>query len=776
MSYFGKITTLQGWNWNCRLRIFDDDGSSEISVVMNWSCSSGCIDLSPQIVWWDNFVNRCFTWDKENLLSKGINGLFLNDLECSTFPETSPNTRPKKYTSWSKIQIELNPTQDGTPAQAYRVSCIQNDTYCLSLQSGRNDVWCDDIYTWFFTEILNCTLAPWSQCTTKYLTQESDTCEWKENCSCRQGWFSTVCQYQVPYTDCPWQTCSDPGQEYYETILGCSYYCKDHRQWWRYIRNDCTRRNANWERCTTRQASDINNSTQLKWEVEANIENYANQCRRYWNTITNGSWWYKCKDAAIAWSNWIPYPWNSLTDAWNIIIERDLENWSWCAKNGNITMNWSKYLWERTVWVQLKDKSNAVSAKRETDIVVYDIPEYSGVVNYTTWWHFPRLSITDNKNILNGWLQQILHVTDIERLHGISWFSGSKTEIERQILELYERFIKWYSYKAIVKSMTSERFEKWHCNQTVTKTWEFSVYMWNTCTCIAGDCTWNYQQFSWLTRHIPAIDNWCKSISAIEITWVTLEQREDNPNIICEWEATFDENWNIIDSWSLTQVNCNTPTFDHREAKAYTDIQACDNACVTDRRWCYGNDDENWFWWTYHWECNHRHWCPFWYQAEQVRDFFPKEPIDACIWWNLTPHTSNSWYDCYLECKNWNCYDNDWHKLYSCLPQGTEHTIETWDDAELCNAYCKLWICYRYQNWKWNQMDSCIGSWNATQSDYINDAQACNSLCQDWICYNNNGWKIDSCLSTVVGQSAALIRQRSAIQICASQLIWEVIP
>ena len=741
ISFFGTISTLQGWNWNCRLKIFDDDGSAEISVIMNGSCSSGCIDLSPQVVWWDNFVNRCFTWDEESLLSKGINGTFLNDAECNTFPQTNPSTkRIKKYTSWSTIQIELNPTKEGTPAQAYRVSCIQNETYCLNLRSGWNDIWCDDIYSWFFTEIMNCTLDPWTQCTTKYLTQQTTTCEWRENCSCSQNRrWRTTCEYQIPYTDCNWKNCTNPGASYYETILGCTYYCKNQRFQW----NVCTRRNGNWERCTTRNASDIM-SQNRRWEIEANIENYANQCRRYWNIVTNGSWWYMCEDSAIAWSDWIPYPWNSLTDAWNIIIERDLENWAWCAKNGNITMNWSKYLWERTVRIQLKDKNNTVSAKRETDIVIYDIPEYSGVVNYTTWWHFPRLSITDNKSISNAWIQQTLHVTDINRLYGVSWFSWSKTETEKQIMELYERYIKLYTYKAIVKSMTSERFEKWFCEKTIMNTWIFNVYMWNSCTCIEGDCIWDYQSF-WLERHIPAVDNWCKSISATEITWVTVEERQNNQNIICEGEATYDENWNIIDSWSLTRVNCNTPTFDHRELKQYTDIQACDNACTTDRRWCYGNDDENWFGWK-----NHREGFLFW--GEYVRDILPKEPIDACIWENLTQHTSNDWYECYQQCQNWNCYDNNWHKISSCLPQGTQYTTETFSDPSLCNAYCALWICYRYNNWNWGgwkQMSSCIGSWGASQSSYINDSVACNNICQEWKCYSNTGWKIENCISTV---------------------------
>ena len=139
-SYISNNTHITLW-WReyCTLELYDWDTTKEITVTLS-VCSNWCAPtLTPEIIWWSKFINRCYTnWVQWNWT-------FINDPFCGQYPQTKPsNTVTKKFSSWNIIEINLNGHSD-VPLYKYRVSCIEDDTYCSRLEERWNDIWCDDI-------------------------------------------------------------------------------------------------------------------------------------------------------------------------------------------------------------------------------------------------------------------------------------------------------------------------------------------------------------------------------------------------------------------------------------------------------------------------------------------------------------------------------------------------------------------------------------------------------------------------------------------------------
>ena len=611
VNYQYRASALINWWYDtCNIEISDGDSWKEIvmKVVLcrdNGSCAP---EIQPIIVWWTKFIDRCYTWwyNTWNVWS------FLFDSACNNMPLTLPSdTQPHKYTSWSHIIIDINKQKiqiwnsefDWAPIARYRVSCLEGDSYCTEYRWWWNDIGCDGIYTWYFQNIWSCkwsntsnnwngkcSLRPdnWASCCKNRLWSQRiwaclDSFEWwfVEGLAWLR-WEKVYCE-DLNSQYCR-RGCNDvPWSWYFEHILGCTY--TDNTLFWQCIAEDTlqilwvtiwwwsSQNGTCWRWC----------STNVIWKN--NITDYINECKTKWNSLTNNSWWYECINMESARSNWMTYEWN---------IDVDIEALPGYSNYGNLTPNGSKYLWERTIWVQVEDTNRYRSKKEKTDIVIYDIWDYRNVNRYHPRTTSPILTegeynpepTSDNKSRIN-WN---VWVEDAPLLHGLLWYTWLQSEKESMLMDLYQRYISFSSYHTISKNMITFRLMKWICQPWAYQevSWTFTTRINNNCTCSGPSCTWDYNKFVkirsgyWLTWHIPAMDYWCEKLEGYVATDVTPEKYQNNPNMICFGE--------------LTGISCSFNTTRRiREFSGENAKEQCQDACygADSNFWCFSETGDN---------------------------------------------------------------------------------------------------------------------------------------------------------------------------------------
>lgn len=530
------------WNDHCRIRIYDDDDENGIIVTATYQiCTKDCKpEVKATIVWWEKFIDRCYQAWKYTHTS----WTFLYDIPtCANLPSMRHSTKSSsKYTSWSTISINLTATWSLAP-KSYRISCIEDDTYCTSVSTWWNDIWCDNIYSWYFENV-------------RWCTRSNSRSIWP--CKYSATWSDLDNSY-LNGTRCRRACQNSPTEEYFTNILWCvrsnnpndgpclsnSY----REQIWSFLFWDP------WGTCRRWCSLNLVKPTA--------IQNRVNECHTQRDILTQNSGWNVCNNMAIAWSDWITY---------DDFITFDLENWPWCAKNWEIVPWWSKFQSERTVWVQIKDLNWNISDKAKTDVVVYDLWNYNGKKNYS-WTHSPVL----NEYSILGWSDHFeitVEAEDTWLVYDIVWRKWESNATEKLVKEFYEQFIQSYSPFNIWKSENSEWFRKWTCTRYSTLTDIFSSPINNNCSCVWNYCNKDYTNYSWLTHDLPFLHTWCSWLAWQDIAEVSQETVNSNPNYICEWE--------------LTGIEC-TYSENRIKSQRYTNLSDCETACSSSTLWCFSD-------------------------------------------------------------------------------------------------------------------------------------------------------------------------------------------
>ncbi len=544
-EYIDASTTP--WRYDdCTLIISDDDWS--IKVIIHWL---KCTDynyckpiIEPEISWWPSFVDWCYSWWYEH-------GLWLFTFDnsvCQYIPETKPVTDASvtKYTSGSEISINTNYSWTLSLKQ-YRASCIPNTSICTNITLWRHDIWCDDIYSWYFTTLRSCTRSNKSSAWSCWFKENWDKCckNWSWG-RCRDnvdGLFSFLEEAlwgSTNLVDCRnisycrrW--CSDsPGSWYFEDVLWCTY--TNNTLYWQCISSTSLFFGSNiyWEDSQWR-CRRCGNNRPIVWTN--NINDTIADCQNDWAGYTSGSNVYSCDQMENARTERKDFPSDSISPLYSI-SSRDIENWSWCTNENKLSPE-SPYQWQRSVWIQVKDTNNFISDITESDLVIYDKEVTYGTRSPTLTGY----SATRELGIESMTLNYSVEVSDTGLFHKIQLTSWGQSSTEQFVTNLFQTRIKPLVLYNISKEVTSLRFMKWYCKKFETKTWIFNAPINNSCTCTGRDnintCSWDYQDFSdkWLTGRIPAIDfgctyEWLHRYTGLN---VPVEIASGNRNMICSW-------------------------------------------------------------------------------------------------------------------------------------------------------------------------------------------------------------------------------------------------
>ena len=664
-------------NWRsdyCKLKLSDDDGDTIITVTY-YLCKNNCApEVNATIIWWSKFVDWCYnTWSYTH-----ANWTFLYDASaCNKMPAMQHYSQSNsKYTSWSEISIELSTSGSIGPAQ-YRISCIQDDTYCSSTSTWWNNIWCDDIYTWYYQNV-------------RWCTRSNKSNKWK--CKYSSTW-GDLGNKDLNGTRCRRNCNTKPTDEYYTQVLGC-------------VRSNNT---IDGQCLNNSLRSSIRNYlfwdpwwTCRRWcslnlvKPEA-VRDRVNECHDERWKLTDEKGWTVCNNMRNARSNWITY---------NDIITFDLENWNWCAKNWELVPWWSKFQSERTVWIQVKDLDWNISDKVETDVVVYDLWDYKNKKNYSR-----QKSPVLRKVSATGWNEYINIIVEAEDtwlIYQMRWRKGEENTIEQLIKSFYEEYIQSYSPFNIGKSENSEWFKKWTCTQYTTLSGSFDSPINNTCTCVWSYCLKDISNISWLDQEIPLTNMWCSSLSYIILGEVSQELVEsDQSNYVCPE--------------GLTGIHCSYA--ESRIDRSNWNLDVCNQSCQNSTQWCYTKVGTQYASTS----------CSSYKRSEYYK--YKSYTLLGDFLWTNTCEVQRIWYNNATSCEavtiNWqtkyvfyytdgkyhylkhaltkdNCPDN-WYencKLYSCNEYDSRNSYE-----------CTYRECTDFWNWCIAYNDVMITTWN-----YISDS------------------------------------------------------
>lgn len=590
---FKNASTTIGWYDICNLRLYDDDGSVDVKITwMKCSDYEACKPvIEPEIAWWTKFVDRCYSWGYKT----GLGGFFtFENNVCSNIPETKPtNARVSKYTSGSAISVNIN-YQWTLNLKQYRASCIPNTSICTNITPWRDDIWCDDIYSWYFTTLRNCKRSNnknsdwicwfkqnWDKCCKD---RGVDFLNWTPHCKDNDEWFGIWSRFDNDdLKNCTKEKycrrwCSDsPGSSYFEDVLWCTY--TSNTMYWQCISSTSSFFSSNkyWEDSQWR-CRRCGSNAPIVWTN--NIQDTIDACKKDWAEYTSWSKVYTCDKMENARTERKDFP---IDGSFQSIL-RDLENWSWCINESKLSPE-SPYQWQRSVWIQVKDSNNYISEKTESDLVIYDKEVTFGTRSPTLTGY----SATQNVDRESINLNYSVEVSDKDLFYKIQLTSWEQSSTEQFVTNLFQTRIKPLVFYNISKEVTSLRFMKWVCNTFQQKTWIFNAPINNNCTCTGETCSWDYHNFpgKWLSGRIPAIDFGCRNdwLHRYNRSNVPVEIASGNKNMICTW-------LNGDKYSSCTEYSCDK--YDGKNT-----IECTYRSCTNYWNWCLAYRNEIYTWNSY---------------------------------------------------------------------------------------------------------------------------------------------------------------------------------